>query len=305
MIGKVFPSDFAELICKHINVENLYEIRIRINQPIVFNIANQLVFLSKRGVTKNIKEAISASRELVSKIVYIACENSVYSVNNQIKEGFITIKNGIRIGISGEVVYNNGNVNTIKNISYLNIRIPHKVDGCSARIFEYLIDKPFKNTLIISSPGLGKTTLLRDIIYQIYSNHFAINSLVLDERYEIAGFCDGQAQYNLGAFTDVLSGCKKQYGFECGIRSMSPEIIFTDEIATAEDVNAIQYAISSGVSIVATTHAKNLNEFLKKVNFKTLIENKVFSRYIVLSKSKGIGTIEGLYDENYQMIYKD
>ena len=305
MIDKVFPSDFAKIIEKYIDINKLYEIRIRLNQPIVFNVANQLLFLSKNGTTKNITDAIIASKELVSKIIFIACENSVYAVNNQIREGFITVKNGIRIGISGEVVYNEGKISTIKNIAYLNIRIPHKIDGCSARIFDYLIDKPFKNTLIISSPGLGKTTILRDLIYQIYKNHYAINSLVLDERYEIAGFCDGQAQYNLGAFTDVLSGCKKQYGFENGIRSMSPEIIFTDEIASFDDVKAIEYAVSCGVSIVATTHSKNLNEFLNKPNFKGLIENKVFSRYIVLSKTKGIGTIDGLYDENYQMIYRD
>ena len=305
MVEKIFPVEFSRLITKHINIDNLYEIRIRVGQPIVFNIASKLLFLSNNGVTNNINEGIIASKEFVSKVVYIICENSVYSINNQLKEGFITIKNGIRIGIGGEVVYENGNVNTIKNISYLNIRLPHKIDNCSERIFDYLINKPFHNTLIVSSPGLGKTTMLRDIIFQIYKNNYALNSLVLDERYEIAGFCDGQAQFNLGAFTDILSGCKKQYGFECGIRSMNPDIIFTDEIATVEDIKAIEYAQACGVSVVATTHSKNLSELMKKPNFEGILKDKVFKRFIVLSKNKGIGTVDGLYDENFKLIYRD
>lgn len=305
MVEKIFPSEFSKLILKYIDEKQLYEIRIRIGQAIVFNISNSLMFLSNNGLTKNINDGIVASREFIEKVIYIACENSVYAVNNQLKEGFITVKNGIRIGIAGEVVYENNNVNTIKNISYINIRLPHKIDDCSSRIFDYLIDKPFNNTLIVSSPGLGKTTMLRDIIFQIYKNNYALNCLILDERYEIAGFCEGRAQFNLGAFTDVISGTKKQYGFECGIRSMNPDIIFTDEIATNNDIRAIEYANSCGVSVVATTHAKNINELLKKQNFQSIFENKVFTRFIVLSKSKGVGTIEGLYDENFKLIYKD
>ncbi|MBQ8749124.1 MAG: stage III sporulation protein AA [Clostridia bacterium] len=305
MVDKIFPAEFARLILKHISIGNLYEIRVRLNQAIVFNVKNELVFLSSAGITKNINDGIVASRELIAKIIYIACENSVYAVNNQLREGFITVKNGIRIGVAGEVVYENDNVMTLKNITYLNIRLPHKVDNCSARIFHYLIDKPFKNTLIISSPGLGKTTILRDIIYQIYKNNYALNSLILDERYEIAGSCEGQAQFNLGAFTDIISGCKKQFGFEMGIRSMNPDVIFTDEIATFDDIKAIDYAMASGVSVVATTHSRNLNELLKKPNFTELLTNKTFKRFIVLSKNKGIGTIDGLYDENYKLLYRD
>lgn len=305
MVENVFPLEFSKLILKYIDEKNLFEIRIRINQAIIFNISNSIFFLSSNGLTKNITMGIVASPELVSKIFYIICENSVYSVNNQIREGFITIKNGIRIGIAGEVVYGNKIVNTIKNISYMNIRFPHKIDNCSERIFDYIIDKSVKNTLILSSPGMGKTTFLRDIVYQIYKNKIALNCLILDERYEIAGLCDGKPQFNLGSFTDVLSGCKKQYGFECGIRSMNPDIIFTDELATINDVYAVEYAINCGISVIATTHSKNITELIGKPSFAKLIDNKLFKRYIVLNKLKGVGTIEGVYDENLKLLYRD
>ena len=152
---------------------------------------------------------------------------------------------------------------------------------------------------------MGKTTFLRDIMYQIYKNKYCLNCLLIDERYEIAGLNSFKSQFDVGIFTDILSGCKKQYGFENGIRSMSPDIIFTDEISTSEDCVAIENAISSGVSIVTTTHSRNLNEFIIKPIFKRIIENKYFKRFIVLSKRKGVGTIDGLYDENYKLLYRD
>lgn len=306
MFKDFLPNEVREAIVNNnIDENKIQELRFRINEPITIILASNHYFLSSQGLSKNINNAIFVNKEMIEQIVYTLTENSLYAVNNQLREGFITTKNGIRVGICGEVVYINNEVQTIKNITSLNIRIPHIVKNCSKRIFDYLIgDCSIYNTLIVAPPGVGKTTFLRDLIYQIYTNKFFINSLVLDERYEISGL-NSDNDIELGCFTDILRGVKKEYGFINGIRSMSPDVIFTDEIATLNDIEAIKYACSCGVKIVATIHAKDMQELKDKSNFKELLDNKIFRRFVILSKRKGVGTIEGVYDEEGNLFYRD
>jgi len=305
MLDKVLPSSLMTILNTKLDISKIYEIRFRINQPITINILGKIYFLCDNGFTKNITEALYADIDMINNIVYVASENSLYAVNNQLKEGFITIEGGIRLGIVGEAVYNGGKIETFNNINSINIRIPHEVNNCSQIAFGFLLDKSIKNTLILSPPGSGKTTFLRDIITQISKHNFALNCLVLDERYEIGGVKGGVPQLKLGCMTDIMSGIKKKDGFEFGIRSMGPNIIFTDEIANEKDISAIEYALSCGITVIATTHCDSMAQLRKKQNFKSLLDIKLFERYVVLSSRNGAGTIEGIYNENFGLMYRE
>lgn len=307
MLLKMLPINIRQVFESKVSLDEISEIRIRANKPIAVNAKGKLYYLAEYGLCNKLKDAICASFEMVKNIMYSATEASVYSVNNQLKEGFITIKGGYRIGIVGEVVYDDiaEKVVTIRNVSSLNIRIPHLIKDCSKMAFNYLLEDTMLNTLIISPPGVGKTTFLRDLICQIGENSYALNSLVLDERYEIAGMCDGEYQFNIGQFVDVMSGVKKKYGFEVGIRSMNPNVIFTDELATEDDVRAVQYATACGVSVVASVHSKNIASLRSKPYFEEVVKSKLFKRYVVLSTRNGLGTVEGVYNENFELLYRE
>ena len=234
----------------------------------------------------------------------MASNESLYTINDQLINGFVTVKGGIRIGVAGDVVTNNNEIKTIKNIKSLNIRIPHFVKNCSLNLFNILCDSnKVKNTLIISPPGAGKTTFLRDFAYQISKHINNLNILVVDERNEISGTTDIDEGIVLGDSVDVYTNCTKSYAFSNGIRSMKPDVIITDEINLHQDLNAIQSAITSGVCVVASIHAKDINDLNLKSEFNDIIKNKMFQRFVVLSEKSGPGTVEGVYNENLVCIY--
>lgn len=303
MLIDILPTEIKEGILK-LDYDKLFEIRLRVNMPVTVNVSGKYYYLGEKGLCFVIGEALVATKEMVENFVFRASENSIYAVNTQIQNGFLTIKGGVRIGISGNMVIENEKVVTINNFSSVNIRIPHEVKNCSLSSIKYLIDdKGFKNTLIISPPGAGKTTFLRDVACQLSNLNIAYNLLVLDERFEIASNVNGEMLLNVGKFTDVLSGADKRNGFEIGIRSLKPDIIFTDELAGREDASAIFYASNCGVKVVATIHAASINEFKKKPDFEALVKNQIFERYIVLSSANGPGTYEGIYDEKFNCLY--
>lgn len=305
MLSKILPAEIFFLFSKYVNIDNLNEIRLRLNYPIILNIKNKIFSLNQNGLCV-VDEGLLTSKEIIEKIIYLSTENSMYAKNNQITSGFITAPSGIRIGIGGEFVYLNNKVSNINNINFLNIRIPHEILGCAKNVMPFIFDgNNFNNTLIISAPGVGKTTLLRDIVREVSHLSQYLNCLVVDERYEISGKNSLKNNFDLGISADVLYGCKKDFGFSCGIRSMSPNVIFTDELATNEDINGVLYASNCGVKIVATTHALNIKELLSKMEFVELLNKKIFSRIIVLSRRNGNGTIEGIYNEDFKLLYRE
>ena len=190
----------------------------------------------------------------------------------------------------------NGQVKTMTNFNSVNIRIPHSIKNCSLSCFPHIVhDNIIENTLIISPPGCGKTTFLRDFVAQLSERNLTYNVLLLDERGEL----DTELNAN---FYDKIAFSSKKMGFENGIRSLSPDLIVTDEIGQEADVEAILYASTCGVKILASTHADSMETFIKKSLFQNLIKEKVFKRYVLLSKRNGPGTNEGIYNENFSRL---
>lgn len=299
MLKKILPSDVYSILQNKVNFNCINEIRMRADKPIVLSIAGQRIFLGDNGVTGSLKEAIFASKTMIEDIIFRASECSIYSVNEQIKRGFIVTEGGIRLGIGGDIIEEKNVIKTMSNYSSINIRIPHEIKNCSLPAFSALLnEQKVLNTLIISPPGAGKTTFLRDFVCQLSERNYAYNVLVLDERGEL----DLGKKGSLGNFADKISFARKSVGFENGIRSLSPNIIVTDELGMKEDVDAVLYAVNCGVSIIASVHSDSIENFCQKEHFEKIIKEKVFKRYVLLSMRNGPGTIEGVYNENFSRI---
>lgn len=303
MLNRILPDLLMSILNSRLNMDKLYELRIRCNAPIVVNYGGNYYYLTKVGIANESDNAIICNDKMVSEIIVRASDYSLYAVNNQISKGYITIVGGIRIGIVGETVWENEKIKTIKNFSAVNIRVPHEIENCALNAYKFLNDRCIRNSLIISPPGGGKTTFLRDLARIIGSYQPISNVLLVDERSELAACYNGVPQLNVGIHTDVISNCSKAFAFNQGIRAMRPDVIITDEIASMEDINAIDYAISSGVKVIASTHAVDHMDLNNKPGFDVLIKKRVFNRYVNLSNRLGPGTYDGIFDENFNCIY--
>lgn len=288
---KLLPLNLAEEL-REIFINNLavQEIRIKANKPVIVNLSYKEIIL---GFIPSIDD--------LKQILVRISNYSLYAYEEEIRQGYITIKGGHRIGIAGECVLNKGEIKTIRNISSLNIRICHEVKGCSNEVMKYITkNDSILNTLIVSPPKCGKTTILRDIARNI-SNGMPLYNLkgkkvsVIDERSEIASCFNGIPQLDIGIRTDILDNCLKKDGMIMSIRSLSPEIIICDEIGTYGEIEALNMAFNSGVNIIVTIHGYSIDDVYKRAVFKELLENSILDRIIVLSSRKGPGTIENIY----------
>ena len=300
VINQILPDMLMKIIEKY-NFKEIYEIRLRRNAPIVINFKGKNMALT--GKSEQMPYVTGAVLEYVLKR---ATEFSLYAYNNQLKQGFITTNGGLRLGIAGESVNSDNFMpTTIKNITSINIRVPHEVVGCADVAFKYIYNKEIgvKNTLIISPPGAGKTTLLRDIARKLSNLDVVLNSLLVDERFELAAVCNGEAQMDVGAYSDIVSGATKMFAFTNGIRALKPDVIITDELLGEEDVKACKNAINSGVKVIASVHANDHRSLLNKTEFKDLGINGLFERFIILSNKNGPGSISAILDENLKALY--
>ena len=297
MLNEILP-DYMLKPLSLLDYNCLCEIRLRLARPIMVNYKNTYYYLGHAGLC-NESDAIVCTKEAIQNIIARASNYSIYAINDEIKQGFITVKGGIRLGIAGTVVMQDGKILTQKDISSLNIRIPHQIVGCSYKISKFIFDDSGQilNTLLIGAPGVGKTTILRDLCLQINKKRKDLNILLLDERQEIASGYQGVPGFNVGSGTDIISGGQKDFNIVNGIRSMSPNIIVVDELGGVQDINAVQNASSSGVAVIASVHSKDIFEFQKKFDYENLIKSKIFKRYVVISSSHGKGNIENIYNE--------
>lgn len=289
---------------KRMDMETLQEIRFRVGSP---------MFCWCHGteipVYSEIGNRIMITREDMQEMMEYISRYSLYAHEQDMKKGFITISGGHRAGIAGEVILENGQVKTLRNVSSINLRLSHEVIGCADTVIPYITQRRnIYHTLIVSPPGCGKTTLLRDVIRQISDGseyRKGVSVGVVDERSEIGGCYKGVAQNDLGIRTDILDGCSKVDGMMMLIRSMNPVVVAVDEIGMEEDVHAVEYAMHCGCKILATAHAGSMQELRKRPLLERMIECEQFERYIVLSNQKHIGQIEGIYDSRGRILYRE
>jgi len=305
---QLFPMDrrpfWAATVEKAIQLQ---EIRLRVQRPIIVISNGKEHYLDAEG--NRLEEphwAYCAGQEEMLALMNHICRYSLYAYEDELRQGFITVAGGHRVGVAGQVVMEgNGGVRTMKHISYINIRVAHQIKGVSDKVLPRLYENGvLKNCLIVSPPGCGKTTLLRDLIRQISNGNAFGQGMcvgVVDERSEIAGSYMGKPQNDIGMRTDVLDACPKVYGMMLLIRALSPKVIAIDELGSSDDVKALELVMHCGSKILATIHGTDMESIITKRFMKEILKDKAFERYILLGKHNGKCIIEGIYDQNFRI----
>lgn len=289
------------------------ELRFRIGQPLQLCGESVEGFLTPESqISIDPAKGLMVTAVQLSRVVQAVSQSSLYAVEDELRRGFITMPGGHRVGVAGRVVvYEDGHIRSIRSITSVNLRIAKERVGVADRIRPYLYRKqdgqPY-STLVLSPPQCGKTTLLRDLVRQwsenlVRANGRAMKVAVIDERSELAGCIEGIPQFSLGPRTDVLDACPKAEGLLMAIRSLSPDIVVTDEIGRAADRDAILEAVHAGVTVLASAHAHHLDEWRRRPYMDELFSLQVFSRYVVLNRQHGPGTVESVLDQQGQPIY--
>lgn len=280
-IIRIFPERLQKLLMAYIrDWDQLQEIHIRCFSQLILRINGEKVEMKE--------PAWQVSRQDFREIMDHISNYSFYALEEEIRNGFLTIPGGHRIGLCGRVVYENGRIRTMRNICFLNLRVAHEIKGCADRVLPLLYEKDrFLSTLIVSPPGFGKTTMLRDLIRRLADGSEekeARRVAVIDERSEIGACYQGIPQNDLGMHCDVLDGCRKSEGIYRVLRSMAPEIIAVDEIGGKMDFEALEVALTSGCGLLATIHGSSYEQLLEKEGMQRLIVNGMFSRILFLTK---------------------
>jgi stage III sporulation protein AA len=284
------------------------EIRLRVKQPLLLVLGTSDIMLDGHGqAVVDFQQAYRCTAEDLARTLQLISKNSLYAFEQELKLGFITIPGGHRVGLAGQAIIGNGEIRALKNISSMNIRIAREIKGCADKILPYIFfnGKYVLSTLIISPPRCGKTTILRDLARQISNgnlNFCGTQVGLVDERSEIAACQSGVPTVDLGQRIDVLDGCPKADGMLMLIRSMAPQVVITDELGRAEDADAVKEALNAGVSVIATVHGRNIAEVRQRPYIGELIEHNYFERYVILSSTPSVGTIEEIIDAKHSTI---
>lgn len=287
---QVLPKKIIEIIEGKVDTKKIQEIRIKVNKPVIINITNEELVLD-----------YIVSKEELKYIITKISSYSLYAFEEEMRQGYITFRGGHRIGLAGQYVMENGRVKILRNISSINIRICKEIIGSSNKIMPYISNfNKVYNTLIVSPPKCGKTTILRDIAKNISNGFSRINLkgkkvAIIDERSEIAACYNGIPQMNVGIRSDVLDNCLKTNGIIMAIRSLSPEVIICDEIGTMNEIEALSMAFNSGVNMILTVHGIDLDDVRRRKSLKELINDNILERIVILSSKNGPGTLEKVY----------
>jgi stage III sporulation protein AA len=292
-ILSIVPSTIAEKIQvmpTHI-LPLIEEIRIRVDRPLEVT-ARGIPYFLPYVVTKKDGEL------LINKLA----NHSFYTLEEELKRGYITIEGGHRVGLAGKVILEGGKVKAIRHLASFNIRVAREAIGIAAPLVPHLYDSRWKHTMIIGAPQTGKTTMLRDIA-RIASTGIPEEKMtpykvgIVDERSEIAGCVHGVPQLEFGPRVDVLDACPKAEGMMMLIRSMSPDVIVVDEIGRQEDGQAILEAVNAGITLIMTTHGRSLEEISNRPYLKEIIEMNVIERFVELSRGENPGLVRDIKNQ--------
>ncbi|HLR80084.1 MAG TPA: stage III sporulation protein AA [Bacillota bacterium] len=298
-ILRLFPEKIRQALEKQINRRwsAIQEIRFRLQQPL------ELVFNEHTEWLKSVKPGQNDGIFLLNQL----SEFSLYRMEDELREGYVTIEGGHRVGLSGKVNTLHGHVKAIRHITFFNIRIAKQTIGASLPLIPYLYHNRYLNTLLIGPPQTGKTTLIRDLARLIGTGWGKVGAHkvgVVDERSEIGGSNKGIPQHDLGIRTDVMDACPKDEGMMMMIRSMSPDVLIVDEIGSESDVKALMEAINAGVTVICTIHSHSLEELKKRPSLKPLFAQQVFRRFVLLNRQLRPGDIHRIYDEHEENLWQ-
>ena len=272
----------------------LEEIRMRTGQPLMIR------YDGREQILPAVQQPHIVTKEEMRETMDYISHYSLYAYSEELKHGFVTIEGGHRVGVAGKVITEQEKVKNVQHISSVNIRVSHEVIGCADPLIPYIVlDGRICHTLLISPPGCGKTTMIRDLIRQISDGNDYIQGCsvgVVDERSELGGCYMGIPRNHLGKRTDILDCCPKAAGMLMLIRSMAPQVIAVDEIGSREDVQAVEYAMQCGCRLIASVHGMDMDEALRKPALGDLIRKRVFERYVVLGCDEHPGRIREIYD---------
>ncbi|MCY1714221.1 stage III sporulation protein AA [Caproiciproducens galactitolivorans] len=275
------------------------ELRIRVNKPVSICCVKGIYFFDRNGslACRPGSNTLIATKEDIEECFRNICSYSIYSHQNEIRNGYVTLVGGHRVGISGTAVMDNGEISGIRDISSINIRIAREIAGSANELLDSLKNNVSTGLLIAGPPVSGKTTLLRDIARQLASGVLGnIRKVaVIDERGELAGTCMGVPQNDLGVCSDILDGYPKAQGIMQAIRCLSPEYIVCDELGGYDEVSAVEQSLNAGVIMISSIHAGSLEEFLKKRQAVSLLETGAFGSVAILNGQMQPGKIAGIY----------
>lgn len=294
-IAIYFPARIQNIIKNLDNYvfDDISEIRLNLSSPLFIEYSGKRGYLSKCGITNNHTNAYIVTKDDILKCFELITKSSVYAYNRYINEGFITVTGGHRIGITGTCVLNDSKIMSVKDINSLNFRISHCRKGVSDIIMsELYTDFHFNNTLIISPPGCGKTTMLKDILCNLSRINKITKCVVVDERFEL-NIDDVNPNRTSISY---IKGCPKKIAIPLAVRSMNPDVIIVDELASNDDILSARYAIYSGAFLIASTHG--FDETSNEISLNNSLD--MFSKVIVLSERNGPGTIEKILDRRKQ-----
>ena len=288
-------EELAEAIFKSTDFawQDIEEIRMRINRPVFIKCHGKEYILKFNNIP------IVMDKIMVKRAVMVLSKSSFYAFEDEMKQGFITIKGGHRIGLCGEAVLENDSIKTLKNINGINFRIGREILGVGRCLVPYIVEESeIKHTLIVAPPAVGKTTVLRDLarIFGDGEGVEAVNVGIADERLELSGCFLGVPQLNIGERTDVISGCSKADGMMMLIRSMAPRLIVTDEIGKSEDADAMLEAINCGVKIITSAHGNSFEGLIKRPIISGMIKDSFFERIVFIDREETNTFVKAVYD---------